>query len=150
MYTEIANILKKTNNELCIAYATILETDGYQSSSLNFRNFSLSRNEIIAIAAIIYQDKDLSETLASISFSYNTLMGDEGSIALVNSLPLSIREIGLVGCGIGDAGGKEVLRTVEKLPNLQMLCIEQNLFSDQMQREYKEFRNGSPRVLVMF
>lgn len=47
-------------------------------------------------------DNDL---IKSISFSYNSSLGDLGAIALSKDLSKNICEIGLVNCGISDVGG---------------------------------------------
>jgi len=69
-------------------------------------------------------------SLVSVSLSYNDALGDTGTIALAQGLPSSLRELGLVGCGAGDAGGEALLQWAGQAPRLRTLCIEDNLFSE--------------------
>ena len=80
------------------------------------------------------------DCIKSISFSYNNLIGDIGATVLARSLLSSICEIGLVDCGINDKGGTEILNWVKTLPNLTMICIEQNNFSEKLKMEFKVFQ----------
>ena len=103
--------------------------------------------DITAIADVLEQEK--GNTINSISFSYNNLIGDEGVREIINSLPLSICEIGLVDCGISDKGGTDILNWINKLPNLKMICIEQNNFSEELKKAYTVFKNNNPKVIVV-
>ena len=86
-----------------------------QTSILSLRNLGLNLPDVSIIAAILKVEKNRnSNSIISISFSYNPLIGDLGAAAIVKSLPVSISEIGLVGCGIGDGGGIEVLKWMKK------------------------------------
>lgn len=146
---EIANILKKTGNLECQNKGNLLELDTYQSNALHLRSLDLNASDMIAIASVLKQEKENSEFIDSISFSYNHLIGDSGVIALVRSLPSSISEVGLVNCGIGDEGGAEILKWMHKSPNLQMICVEQNNFSDKLKSEFSQFKNNHPKIMVV-
>jgi hypothetical protein len=69
---------------------------------------------------------------------------------IAKKLPHSIYEIGLVGCGIGDKGGTEVLNWMRKSYNLQMICIEQNNFSEKLKIEFNVFKKENPKVMVIY
>lgn len=85
----------------------------------------------------------------SISFSYNHTLGDEGAISIIHSLPPSIRELGLVDCGIGDRGGRALLDWMRKSAHLTMICTEQNEFSESLKLDFIKFRNENPTILVI-
>jgi hypothetical protein len=105
---------------------------------------------VAAVAGILEQEKgNNSNLIKSISFSYNHLIGDTGAIAIARSLPYSVCEIGLVDCGIGDKGGTEILNWMKTSPQLQMICIEQNNFSDKLKMEFKVFKNTNPKIMVV-
>jgi hypothetical protein len=146
MHKKIASILRKLGNSECLEKAKKFENSGYQTSRVNLRNLGLLPNDIIAIATILEKDND---SIKSISFSYNNRIGDIGATALARSLPSSIDEIGLVDCGIGDIGGNEILHWIKKTPNLKMICIEQNKFSDLLKMEFKVFKNNNPKIMVV-
>lgn len=118
------------------------------SDQLSFRNLGLTVSDVTTIANIL-QQRSSSNPIKSISFSYNAL-GDEGAIAFANSIPDTITEVGLVGCNIEDAGGLAMLDWAKTSKQLRMICIEQNSFSDTLKREYHQFSNEHPEILVVF
>jgi|TARA_R110002110_G_scaffold92763_9_gene241990 hypothetical protein len=115
------------------------------------RNLCLDASGIAVIAPVLEEEKNRnSNSITSISFSYNQLIGDEGAAAIVKSLPASICEIGLVDCGIGDKGGMEILTWMKKSPALQMICMEQNNFSEALKMELRNFKSNNLNVMVVF
>ncbi len=144
-----AAVLRKIGSKACIEKARTLESTAAQMTSFNFRSLGLSTSAILSIAGILRQEKD-SQAITSISFSYNRLMGDAGAIALAQSLPDSIREVGLVDCRIGEKGGTALLDWIKEAPNLKMICIEQNQFSDALRVAFREVGKEKPNVLVVF
>ena len=147
---EIVHILRSIGSLECLRTAETLEADVSTTKILQFRNLGLKVIDVVAIAAVLEQGKGISaDTIRSISFSYNHLIGDLGATALAKSLPTSICEIGFVGCGIGDTGGTEILHWMKKSPQLQMICMEQNNFSDQLKTEFKVFKINNPQVIVI-
>lgn len=144
-----AAVLRKIGSKACIEKARTLESSATPMTSFNFRSLGLSLPAIISIAAILKREKD-NEAIASISFSYNRLLGDEGAIALAQSLPDSIREVGLVDCRIGEKGGTALLDWIKEAPNLKMICIEQNHFSDALRMAFRDVSKERPNTLVVF
>lgn len=105
----IARILQNIGSKGCLDKAGMLEGIEKNSSSLNLRSLDLQPYDVIKIAdGLKNGHPGNGDGTRSITFSYNRSLGDTGAIALAKSLPLSIREIGLVGCGIGDVGGNEL------------------------------------------
>jgi len=144
-----AAVLRKIGSKACIEKARMLESSASPMTSFNFRSLGLSTSAILSIAGILRQEKD-SQSITSISFSYNRLLGDSGAIALAQSLPDSICEVGLVDCRIGEKGGIALLDWIKEAPNLKMICIEQNHFSDALRMAFREVGKEKPNVLVVF
>ena len=148
---KIAAVLRKNGNSECIKKANALESSTSKITTLHFRSLDLHTTDIAAIAAILKEEKNSPENnITSISFSYNHRLGDMGATRILESIPTSVREIGLVHCGIGDQGGIEILHWMKATPNLQMICIEQNNFSDSLQTEFKNFKKENPNIMVIF
>ncbi|MFK7776029.1 MAG: hypothetical protein AB8F94_28150 [Saprospiraceae bacterium] len=128
--------------------AEILESKSSPSHSLHLRDLALTSSDIAAIASCLKQEEN--HLLNSISFSYNHHLGDSGAIALSKNLPKSICEIGLVNCGISDLGGIEMLNWMNNAPNLRMICMEQNNFSESLKFEFNKFSAANPSILVVY
>lgn len=82
--------------------------------------------------------------LRSFSMSYNPL-GSAGAITMVQMLPFSVQELGMVGCEIGEKGGVAILEWTKQASDLRVLCIEQNHFSNALKAE---FRKVLPEVYI--
>lgn len=149
MYNKIAAVLRNIGNQHCIEKANALEAMAYQTSSLYLRNLDLRTEDIIAISEVLNNESNVNE-LKSISFSYNKQIGDIGTSVLMKSLPVSICEVGLVDCGIGDQGGIEILQWINSAPDLSMLCIEKNCFSDPLKIQFNAFKSNNPKIMVVF
>lgn len=143
----IACVLRNIGTAKCVKKAEALEQEG-TLSSLHFRGLDLNVSHVQAIAHCLSQEQEGKGGYSSISFSYNVI-GDLGATALAKHLPKSVSEIGLVGCGIGDAGGAELLKWMKNAPALRMACIEQNHFSEALRREFKAFSKEHPQILVV-
>lgn len=84
------------------------------------------------------------------SVSYNQRLGDSGVTILLEKLPATVSEIGLVNCGIGDVGGLVILNWMRNSQNLQMICMEQNNFSANLRMEFSRFGSENPSVVVIY
>lgn len=143
--------MRKTGDLECLKKAKILEIEKSQTRTLNLRNLGLKVLDIVTIANILEQEKgDNRIFIKSISFSYNQLIGNKEATLIVKNLPPSICEIGLVDCGIGDKGGTEILNWMKISPQLQMICIEQNNFSDKLRMDFKIFKKDNPKIMVVY
>ncbi len=149
MRKKIAKALRTIGNSKCLEKAKQLEDDGFQTSTLHLRDLSLTPNDSTAIVTVLKQEH-YNDAITSISFSYNKEIGDAGASVLAKSLPTSLSENGLVDCGIGDEGGREILNSIKTLKQLKMICIEQNKFSDHLKIEYKIFGQAHPKILIVF
>lgn len=148
--SQIVNVLREIGTEKCLEKATELEQEPFPIRSLHFRDLDLKATDVAAIAHYLQQGEGPNQTAyRSISFSYNTQLGDAGVTALSKSLSPDTSEIGLVDCGIGDAGGIELLNWMRNSRNLRMVCIEQNNFSNKIKSEFRKFSSSNPEVLVV-
>jgi hypothetical protein len=73
--------------------------------------------------------------LGSFSLNYNAI-GDEGANTLAGSLPATLTELVLVGCSIGDQGGGAILEGAKYANGLHTICIEDNIMSVQMRKQF--------------
>lgn len=87
--------------------------------------------------------------LRSFSASFNPGLSDNGAEALIEAFPETITELGLVGCSIGDAGGRVILRWAQTAPELRMICIEDNRFSDGMRSKLNDLASQGRQILVV-
>ena len=146
----IATALQAIGNKKYLEKATILLQKSTSKHALHLRDLDLNASNITTIVSCLKQEKERNNSLIqSISFSYNHGLGDVGTISLMKNLPSSIREIGLVNCGISDVGGVEILHCLNNLPNLQMICMEQNNYSVKFRLALEKFRVSCPRVFVV-
>jgi hypothetical protein len=63
------------------------------------------------------------------SASYNSDLTDAGVIALALAFRVTMTELGVVGCAIGDAGGLAIQEWAKTALSPRMICAEGNLFS---------------------
>jgi hypothetical protein len=152
MMTPLLDVLRSTHKPVCEAAATELAalTSNPSSYNLHLRNASLTPAEIEHIAkAIKTVDDDHGPALQSFSMSYNPKLRNEGVLSLVHSLPATVTEIGLVGCGVGDHGAKALITWVAKAPKLRMLCVEQNALSSATKVQLLKLSEQRPHLLVV-
>jgi hypothetical protein len=146
----VAEILRSFDRKECFEKAELLANSEHKSSSLNLRNLGLKATEVLELAFVL---KDIENkggsTIDSISFSYNSSLEDKGAVTLIKSLPISIRELGFVNCGIGENGGQELLNWMRNAPSLKMICAEQNLFSDKLKSNFIKFSVENPQIIVV-
>ncbi|MFK7756970.1 MAG: hypothetical protein AB8B53_08585 [Flavobacteriales bacterium] len=120
-------------------------------TSLHFRDLALQREEALLIAAVF---KDMrvqdNEQLRSVSFSYNDQLTDEGAVALVDSFPSSVTELGMVGCRLTDEAGVAILNWLKRSPNIQMVCIEGNDFSVELRLKMHSHQGEHPNRTLIF
>ncbi|MFT4838396.1 MAG: hypothetical protein ACI9V9_000302 [Oleispira sp.] len=117
--------------------------------SLHLRNLGFTTQDALDIAAILKKEDSFTSALNSFSLSYNNQMGDKGIIAIMNHLPMSVKEIGLVGCDINNPAGKAILEWMQTATSLHMICMEQNKFSNSLKKEFHNFKKENPSILVI-
>ncbi|MFT6911339.1 MAG: hypothetical protein ACJAU8_000578 [Candidatus Paceibacteria bacterium] len=106
------------------------------NGELLLRNLSVSTPEIVSlIDDLNIFLKDSSEELNSFSFSYNHNLGEVGLMKLLEVLPESIHVIGLVDCGLDDRDITDLLQWIKINAQLNVICIEDNIFSKEPEGE---------------
>ena len=135
----LAVALRAIGTEPCLEAASRLESalETRSAFELHVRSAGIDASGAQMIAKAL---RSISEGdavfLKSLSLSYNNKIGDEGAAALSHALPGSLREVGLVGCAIGDKGGQALLQWASQASGLKMLCIENNNFSDRLRVQF--------------
>ena len=141
---QLSQILLANGNEKCIHEAELLDSLNSPSTNLHLRDLKLSATDAISIAEL----KATKSDLLSISFSYNKIE-DKGAIALITNLAKSVREIGLVVCGIGDRAGEVILEWLKNNSQLKMICMEKNNFSAELLSQFKQIKRVQPNLMLV-
>ena len=131
--------LRTTGKPVCLSVATNLEESWKITPHYNvhLRRADLGKSDVEIIAkAMRAPELSLGPALRSLSMSYNTGLTDEGAIFLTQYLPATLKELGLVGCAIGDKGGVALLSWASKAKGLQIMCVERNSFSKKIRQEF--------------
>lgn len=141
---KLAVVLRLIGTEHSLKAATKIETSITSRSVLQFHvrggaGIDSSGAQMIARVLRSMSTKN-THVLDSFSLSYNKAIGDMGAVALAHALPGSLRELGLVGCGIGDKGGQALLQWARHAPGLRMVCIENNNFSPALRAQFDQLR----------
>jgi hypothetical protein len=119
-------------------------------STLAFRSLQLNAEEAEKILEALALDQKLASIqLESLSFSNNPNFGDRGARAFSTLIIPTLDEIGLVNCGIQDAGGRAILQWMKQNNQLRMVCIENNQFSKALQLAFREFQELHKDVLLI-
>jgi len=147
---KLAAALRSIGNEGCTEAARRLETaERHDEVLLHLRGVGLNASGVARIAdALSALTEAEASSLVSLSLSYNAAIGDAGAVPLAHALPPSLRELGLVGCRVGDAGGNALLHWARQAAGLRMLCIEDNQFSEALTTRIRELPRTSPRLSV--
>jgi hypothetical protein len=149
----LINALKSINNPVSnkVAETLLSLKNGESSYDLHLRDADLNLNQIKSIAeAIKTVHENGGPSLQSFSMSYNSNLGDEGVLILIKSLPQTITEIGLVQSGIGDKGGEALIGWAANAKQLRWLCIEGNIFSNDIKDRLRELGQERNDLLVIF
>ena len=115
---------------------------GLPTLNVHLRNANMTADDAKLIANALDRTPVLELARLGSSLSYNAI-GDEGAKSLANSLPATLTELGLVGCSIGDRGGKAILDWAKHANGLHMICIEDNKMSDEMRKHFGRLKGVS-------
>ena len=132
--------LNATDNQVCINEAKRIQQELGTSKhfNLHLRNANMTPQMAhILTPALSTLSMTKEHQLSSFSISYNRLIGDQAAIELLNALPPSVRELGMVGCDLGDITATALAKWAAKAPSLTMLCVEGNHFSTKHQNAIK-------------
>lgn len=137
-----------TSDSIAAADNLTQSASGSSTRSIHLRNLGIDQNGAARIGYALTSISDVERArLRSFSLSYNEI-GDDGTLALAAALPVTLGELGLVGCSIGDDGGEAILNWARAASGLRMICIEGNAMSPQMRERFAGLRKTVPNVAV--
>lgn len=148
----LVRALHATDKDICIAAAGRLENLNALASSfdLHLRSAGLDRADATNIAAaILGSTADEQLSLRSFSSSYNPGIGELGAVALINSLPPTLSEIGMVGCSLSDESGEALLAWTQNASSIRMICVEGNNYSPQMRQRISNLSKDRSGLTVI-
>lgn len=148
----LTSALRSIGSEPCLAAAAALEARQHNDENfrLHLRGAGLNTIDVVTIAkALKTLPNNEASSLVSLSLSYNEALGDAGAIALASALPPTLRELGLVGCGIGDQGGEALLQWAKQATSLRMMCIEENILSHEIRMQFSKLDRKSSGLYVV-
>lgn len=146
LQNQIAKLLQSIGTPLCIAEAERVLKLNTLKRRFHFRNLNLTAEMIHDFFDLLDSEKDYS--INSLSFSHNPI-GDEGAQIIANRIPANIEEIGLVDCNIGNEGAEALLKVLDELPQLDMICIENNNLSNHIKQEFQKFAAFNPDLMII-
>ncbi len=149
---KLVEALRFIGKPVCVTAADSLatSTDLRPGFDLHLRNANLHDKDAQVLATgLRHLDADRDTPLQSFSVSYNPGLGDAGATILAHAFPASMTELGMVGCSIGDTGGRAILHWAQSAPNLQMVCVEGNNFSAELKSQFKKLAAADRSMLVV-
>ncbi|MFW2367965.1 MAG: hypothetical protein ACN4GW_16225 [Desulforhopalus sp.] len=148
----LISALRSTGNVVCLNAALRLEASRTSAVEydLHLRNAELGASDAEIIAGGIHQNYlNNGPALRSFSMSYNPGLTDSGVAALARAFPPTVKELGLVGCAIGDEGGAALLRWSKQASELRMICVEGNSFSSSIRSGFTALTQERPNLLIV-
>lgn len=150
--TELINALRSIGKPVCMDAADRLgaSTGTKAGFDLHLRSAGLNEADARVLAnGLPRSDAGNGLFLRSFSASFNPDLGDAGATALAEEFPETMTELGLVGCSIGDAGGRAILEWARAAPKLRMICVEGNKFSAGMRSQLQDLATNGRQILVV-
>ena len=147
----LINTLRAMEKGVCDTAAENIERSMSSGASiyLHLRNAGLDLSDVQHLGeALKALSNSNTKQISSFSVSYNDQLGDAGALALAQSLPHTLQEIGLVACNIHDEGGAALLQWAKQASSLKMICIEGNKFSKETRSRFSLLRQESPELAV--
>ena len=153
-FAELISTLRGMEKKVCDTAAQRMEISlaGDSALSLHLRSAGLDLSDAKNLAKALRNLSANPESvrLSSFSVSYNRALGDPGTVALAQVLPQTVRDIGFVGCDMGDEGALALLEWAKKSSSLKMICVEQNNFSADTRSLYQQYKQNNPAATVIF
>lgn len=150
LLSEIINGLREIGSEQCRSKASLLEAHELPLNKLHFRNLDLKYADVLVLNSILSAVSDLGSSIVSISFSNNPKLGNNGVMEILKNMPKSLTELGFVNCGISDSGGFEILKWMEKVSNLQLVCLEGNNFLKYLKTYFSTYESANHSVVSIY
>ena len=151
-FDDLIHALRSIGTPVCQNAADRLAASTAPERGFNLHLRSAGMNEAdaqVLADGIQTSNADNTLMLKSFSASFNPDLKDAGATALAQVFPNTMTELGLVGCAIGDAGGRAILDWAQSASNLGMICVEQNNFSPALRSRFKEFAASNRHILVV-
>jgi len=104
---DLTRFLELNQNSLSTNIIVRLK-ESINSGSLHLRSLNINSDDLDLIMEFLKMKSSLL-AVASFSLSYNTELGDFGIEKVMRNLPKTIRELGIVNCGITDIGAQIIL-----------------------------------------
>lgn len=149
---ELIKALKSIGKPACMDAADKLAASiGTKADfDLHLRRAELNEADARVLATgMLPSEYDSGLFLRSFSASFNPDLKDAGAAVLAAAFPETLTEVGLVGCTIGDAGGKAILEWARAAPDLRMICVEENRFSGDVRSQFQDLARQGRQVLVV-
>jgi hypothetical protein len=135
----IIKALNKIGTKPCLELAAKLVQSTSKTISFHLREAMLDVESMKKLCiAFIDLNTDTDLTITSLSFSFNPQISDKGISLLLKNMPHGLVEVGLVGCGMTDVSGEELLSWLKKNEQLRLLCIENNNLSEELKLKFKK------------
>ncbi len=150
--TELIVALRSIGKPVCLDAADGLEvsTGSPAGFDLHLRNAGLNAADAQVLASgMLRANARNGHFLRSFSASHNPELGDAGTAALAEAFPKTMTELGMVGCSVGDEGGRAMLEWARTAPELRMICVEGNAFSADMRLRFQELASFDRKILVV-
>jgi hypothetical protein len=143
--------LNATGKPVCLDAAAKLANAAPTTPSfdLHLRSAGLNTQDATALAAAIRKTTHTGPVLRSFSASYNPDLTDEGVAALADAFPVTMTELGLVGCSIGDTGGWAILGWAQRATRARMICVEANDFSSTVRTALTTLGQQRPSMMLV-
>lgn len=148
---ELIRALRIVGKPVCVKAADKIAAslDTNSEFDLHLRSAGLVKADARILASGIKHSNTKNVLLLkSFSASFNPELGDAAA-ALAEVFPDSVTELGLVGCSIGDEGGKAILKWAQTAPNLRMICVEGNNFSAEVRAQFNSLASHARRLVVV-
>jgi hypothetical protein len=94
----INKIMEKKDDEIIPNIALSNPFILNENNTLHLRSRDLGEADIVSIVTMLQQLKYDNKSIKSISFSYNSDIGDSGITRIIQSMPTNVKEIGCVAC----------------------------------------------------
>ncbi len=147
----LAKALRATGNAACVKEADRLQASSSLTTNFNLhlRQAGLNVRDAMTIAEGMRNASNHSSgSIQSFSVSYNHGLEDAGVIALVDSFPPTLTEVGVVDCGIGDDSGEAIFQWTQSAAALRMIGIENNDFSLGMRDRFHALGDERQEVFI--
>lgn len=141
--SQIAQLLREIDTNQAIQVAKNLEQSS-QKRELILRGLDLNSKQLNAIS-----NQLANSMFEVISISYIKNLEPESYIQFLNKLPISVRKIGMVSCGLDDEIGQVLFKTVTRLKKLSTLCVEGNHFSQELKEKFYKLKTCNQNLFLM-